>query len=103
MSQESVLFHYTSPAGLIGIFHGEVIWATHIAFLNDESEYQHTVDLLSQLVDDKARILLGTASDIDTDTLLEHQDSRVAFLGFLKAFSWSLESRQTELLCGVLQ
>lgn len=87
MSEKSVLFHYTSPAGLIGIFHGEAIWATHIAFLSDESEYQHTVDLLLQLVDDKARLFLGNTSDADTNTLLEHEDSRVAFLGFLKAFS----------------
>jgi hypothetical protein len=102
VSEKSVLFHYTSPAGLIAIFDGEAIWATHIAFLNDESEYQHTVDLLSKLVDDKARVSLGNTSDIDTDTLLEHEDSRVAFLGFLKAFSAGLKSRQTELLCSVL-
>jgi hypothetical protein len=32
------LYHYTDAGGLYGILTSEVLWATHIAFLNDTRE-----------------------------------------------------------------
>lgn len=37
----SRLFHYTDANGLLGIFDKHKLWATHTAFLNDETETSH--------------------------------------------------------------
>jgi hypothetical protein len=42
------LYHYTSPAGLIGIAEKKVIWATHYRFLNDRLELKHAESLLRE-------------------------------------------------------
>lgn len=39
-----LLFHYTSPAGLIGIAESKRLWATNIRYLNDSKELDHAVD-----------------------------------------------------------
>ncbi len=40
----ALLFHYTSPAGLIGIVKEKQVWATNITYLNDTKEIDHAVD-----------------------------------------------------------
>jgi Protein of unknown function (DUF2971) len=45
------LFHYTDAAGLKGIVESGVLRATHVAFMNDASEYLHAVSLLTQEID----------------------------------------------------
>ena len=40
------IFHYTDAQGLTGIIKSGVVQATHIAFMNDASEYLHAVELL---------------------------------------------------------
>src|SRR5271166_1261085 len=42
----SDLFHYTDATGLKGIVESGVLRATHVAFMNDASEYLHAVQLL---------------------------------------------------------
>jgi len=37
------LYHYTSPAGLIGIVTTRTLWATHVRFLNDTAELNHAL------------------------------------------------------------
>ena len=39
-----VLHHYTSGLGVKGIVENRELWATHIYYLNDRSEYQATFD-----------------------------------------------------------
>src|SRR5215510_2035523 len=39
-----LLFHYTSPTGLIGIVKEKQVWATNITYLNDAKEIGHAVD-----------------------------------------------------------
>jgi hypothetical protein len=46
-----VLFHYTSPTGLVGIAHSKTIWATDIRFLNDKKEFQHSLDITHSIVE----------------------------------------------------
>ena len=46
-----LLFHYTSPTGLIGIAQSKVLWATHVKFLNDAKELGHAVDLARSAID----------------------------------------------------
>lgn len=39
----SILYHYTSLQGLIGIITSRSIWASHCEFLNDSSEFSHAL------------------------------------------------------------
>ena len=39
---EELLFHYTTQDGLLGILRERKLWCTHIAYLNDASEYSFT-------------------------------------------------------------
>lgn len=45
------LFHYTSPAGLIGIANSKRLFATHVRFLNDAKELGHAVDVARLVVE----------------------------------------------------
>jgi hypothetical protein len=40
------LFHYTTPAGLLGIVRGREIWASHTQYLNDQREFTHAVAII---------------------------------------------------------
>src|SRR5215211_7281401 len=39
------LYHYTTQAGCIGIFHTQRIWATSVRFFNDEKEFIFAHDI----------------------------------------------------------
>jgi len=43
MNFDTTLYHYTSGAGLIGIFESDSIWATQIHYLNDSEEFRHAI------------------------------------------------------------
>jgi DUF2971 family protein len=45
------VYHYTSPAGLIGIVTTRTLWATHIRFLNDTAELDHALTALRASID----------------------------------------------------
>jgi hypothetical protein len=47
----AVLFHYTSPTGLVGIARSKTIWATDIRFLNDKKEIQHSLDITHSIIE----------------------------------------------------
>jgi hypothetical protein len=51
------LFHYTSPAGLIGIAETRRLWATNAVFLNDRKELVHAIDYVHEVVENR----LGTS------------------------------------------
>lgn len=57
----SVLFHYTTQAGLLGVLEGDAIWATKIHYLNDSSEYQLALDLAEGFLNS---LLVGERSKI---------------------------------------
>jgi hypothetical protein len=40
------LYHYTESAGFYGILSNKTIWATHIQFLNDSSEFHHALKMI---------------------------------------------------------
>lgn len=42
--------HYTSAAGLLGVLEQQVLWATNIKFLNDQHEFQHALNLITQII-----------------------------------------------------
>lgn len=45
---DTVLYHYTSPAGLLGIFNTSELWLSDSDFLNDSSESDYFQDIYSQ-------------------------------------------------------
>lgn len=47
----SLLFHYTTPIGLVGIAQSKNIWATDIRFLNDKKEFQHSLDITRSIIE----------------------------------------------------
>jgi hypothetical protein len=45
-SPPSTLYHYTTPAGLLGIVENNKLWATHVNYLNDATELGYARDLV---------------------------------------------------------
>lgn len=39
--EDNLLYHYTTQAGLMGILKERCIWATHVRYLNDASEFEY--------------------------------------------------------------
>lgn len=52
---EGLLYHYTSQDGLLGILDNKSIWATHVRFLNDASEFLFGWDKALKTVLEKIR------------------------------------------------
>jgi hypothetical protein len=44
------LYHYTSPAGLLGIVESKSLWASGIQYLNDTTEYKHAASIVRDLL-----------------------------------------------------
>ena len=44
----SILYHYTTPAGLLGIVEKKEIWASHTQYLNDQREFRHAVGIIEE-------------------------------------------------------
>jgi len=43
------LYHYTSLNGILGILRSRSIWATHVSYLNDASEFFHGLEFAKQI------------------------------------------------------
>jgi hypothetical protein len=41
-----ILYHYTTPAGLLGIISNGEIWAGHTQYLNDQREFKHAISII---------------------------------------------------------
>jgi hypothetical protein len=63
---KELLYHYTSEAGLRGIIESDHIWATHIRFLNDWTEFTHVFneESLAAFVE---TFISALPTDIDSD------------------------------------
>jgi hypothetical protein len=46
----SVLYHYTTSSGLLGILNTKRIWATHARFLNDAQELDYGLTLIREIL-----------------------------------------------------
>ncbi len=51
----SLLCHYTSSDGLIGILKNKEVWASNIAFLNDSEEVEHAIGYAKNAIENKIR------------------------------------------------
>lgn len=47
---DTVIYHYTSPAGLLGIFNDSALWLSDSDFLNDSSESDYFHDIFSRII-----------------------------------------------------
>ena len=88
-----VLHHYTSGLGVKGIVENRELWATHIYYLNDRSEYQatfeHALDLLPQRVLLQERLALAPVlRDAIISQLTHYSDGRPPAI-FVTCFSES--------------
>ena len=45
----NTLYHYTSLNGVLGILHSRAIWASHVSYLNDASEFLHGVSFAREI------------------------------------------------------
>jgi hypothetical protein len=69
-----ILHHYTDALGLKGIVESGAVRATHIAYMNDASEYLHAVNLLLDQIREAKKI----RTNKDQLALLEHIYAPVA-------------------------
>lgn len=46
----SILYHYTSSSGLVGMYNTQEIWLSDIRFLNDSKEYKYACEILSRCI-----------------------------------------------------
>ncbi len=46
----SIIYHYTSPEGILGILTTHTLWLSEITYMNDESEITYTFDLLTDIL-----------------------------------------------------
>lgn len=44
------VYHYTDISGFISIMENHELWASHIAFMNDKSEYLHGKELFRERI-----------------------------------------------------
>ncbi|WP_308491859.1 DUF2971 domain-containing protein [Microbacterium terrisoli] len=47
----TLLAHYTSSVGIRGIVEGGSLWASHVAFLNDASEFRYAFDVSRDIIE----------------------------------------------------
>ena len=48
-----ILYHYTNSQAFLSIINNKSLWATNIHFLNDTSEFKHTLELTKDIIDIK--------------------------------------------------
>ena len=51
------VYHYTSQKGLIGILREKKIWMTNINYLNDATEFRHSIELIIGELENRISIL----------------------------------------------
>lgn len=53
MGNPKYLYHYTSQTGLLGIIKTGKLWMTDILYLNDSSEFLHTIELIKSEITER--------------------------------------------------
>ena len=86
------LYHYTSPAGLLGILDKLALWATHVKFLNDKKEIDHAVSKLLIRIDEKIR-----SSKYSRKLKMSEEKTR-----FLRNFTKTMEEMTSEIYVACL-
>ena len=53
--EDTIIYHYTSPEGILGIIESNSLWATDINYLNDSSELRYIYGLVERIVKAKRK------------------------------------------------
>jgi hypothetical protein len=61
---DGLLYHYTDQHGLLGILRSKSIWATHVRYLNDATEFVHGIKIAMQCVKE---------TKIDAESFFKHR------------------------------
>jgi hypothetical protein len=80
------LYHYTTPAGLIGIVQSKSLWASGIQYLNDTAEYKHATSVAMDLLRQKLENDRDPWNDLYRKLLKGeslYQDATALFVGSL--------------------
>lgn len=86
--------YYCNQQGLLGILEDKEIWATNIQFLNDGSEYQYTMNLISRLL---PNLVLDTVEE-DLRTYVEQTiNSYLSSVGGPRIFVASFSELEDDL------
>lgn len=105
-SPPSVLFHYTSAEGLMGILDSNRLWATDARFTNDPSEVRYATRTTNSAVEDILRkVDSGTVDQTGSfETIMKTvQDPLTAFFtGIKSSIRGLLMSKVDELTSGIL-
>ena len=57
MENSKLLYHYTSQKGLLGILNTNSLWMTNILYLNDSSEFTHTINMVKSELTERRKLL----------------------------------------------
>ena len=60
------LYHYTSPAGLLGILTGKCIWLSQLNYSNDLVEYSYAISVIQKVLEEYG---LGQAVKLDVTAM----------------------------------
>lgn len=63
------VYHYTDIPGFISIMTKQEFWASHIAFMNDRSEFLHGKELFRKALNEKISLLHGAEQTVLQNTL----------------------------------
>lgn len=66
------LYHYTTKEGFLGIIKTKQIWASHILYQNDFTEYKLALDILKETINNNKDILKNYS--IDANILIDELD-----------------------------
>lgn len=89
----SVLYHYTTGDGLLGILKDRGIWATDIRYLNDASEYKYALEIVSNAISDRK----AKARSKFSFGLLDVLEQRIASETQTEVFVSSFSERSDQL------
>lgn len=89
----SVLYHYTSTDGLIGIVRNQQLWATDIEYLNDSEELTHVSTELTGRIDSKIMSLGGAQIKNDRE---DPRSSQILVLLKLREYIGFVQAHENE-------
>ena len=77
LEERSILYHYTTLAGLRGILSSRALWYTHIYSLNDPAEIQYGLNIVRGVLDELIEEGEKLRQDIqDADFIEEGEEQR---------------------------
>ena len=58
-----VVYHYTSPRGVLGMMTDGSLWATDVRYMNDAQEFEYTVNVATPFLRERSHAAAGTPEE----------------------------------------